>query len=49
MTTAEVKVSMFQLLRDAFFLGHLSIAVKCYFVIRPDLPDLRLIFLDARY
>lgn len=37
MTTSEVKVSMFKPLGDAFILGHLSIAIKCYLAIRPDL------------
>lgn len=44
MTTTEVKDSTFKPLRETFlFLGHLSIAMKCYLATRPGLPVLRLI------
>lgn len=35
-------------LRDAFFLGHLSIAINCHLVTRSDFPEVRLTFLNGR-
>lgn len=49
-TATEVCVSIIKLLEDTiFFLNHVSIARKCYLVVRPGVPVLRLIFLDRRY
>lgn len=35
-------------LRDFFFLCHLSIAINCHLVTKPDLPDVRLTFFNGR-
>lgn len=35
-------------LRDAFFLGHLRVAINCHLVTRSDFPEVRLTFLNGR-